>query len=253
MTIHKSKGLEFSICYYPGLYKDFNLQDLKERFFYNKEMGIITPIFDEGIRDIFYKNIIKENYYLEEISEKIRLFYVALTRAKEKMIMVCDLNDENDNKKNKDGLIDNNIRLRYRSFLDILLSIKNYITDNITNVEVDNLTKNYDKIKKINFKEKINLTDERINVEKINIEKIIEEEKSYSKNETKLFNKDEIKYMKLGTELHSIFEMSDLKNYNNENEYVSIFLKQDLVKDIKNANIFKEYEFMYEKDNILFH
>ena len=57
----------------------------------------------------------------EEISEKIRLFYVALTRCKEKMIMVCPLEDKENTLIDK--VLDNNIRLKYKSFKDILESI----------------------------------------------------------------------------------------------------------------------------------
>ena len=60
----------------------------------------------------------------EEISEKIRLFYVALTRAKEKMIILADLNGEEFNSKNEDGVLEDNIRLKYRSFLDIIQSVQ---------------------------------------------------------------------------------------------------------------------------------
>ena len=89
MTIHKSKGLEYNICYYAGLYNKFNIRDLRDSFMYDKKYGIITPVFNKGLGDTIYKILIKEDYIKEEISEKIRLFYVALTRAKEKMILLC--------------------------------------------------------------------------------------------------------------------------------------------------------------------
>ena len=49
MTIHKSKGLEFPVCYFPGLYAKFNMKDKDDRFIFNKKYGFITPIFNEGI------------------------------------------------------------------------------------------------------------------------------------------------------------------------------------------------------------
>lgn len=84
MTIHKSKGLEYHVCYFSGLYKVFNISDLKDSFIYSNKYGFITPYFEEGINATIYKELLKEDYMAEEISEKIRLFYVALTRAKEK-------------------------------------------------------------------------------------------------------------------------------------------------------------------------
>ena len=86
MTIHKSKGLEYHVCYFPNMYKRFNLGELNEKFLYNNKIGIVTPFFDEGIGETIYKTLLKNDYLLEEISEKIRLFYVAVTRAKEKMV-----------------------------------------------------------------------------------------------------------------------------------------------------------------------
>ena len=88
MNIHKSKGLEFPICYFAGFPKTFNISDLKNKFMFDNKYGILTPFYKEGIGETFVKTLVKNNYYLNEVAEKIRLFYVALTRAKEKMIMV---------------------------------------------------------------------------------------------------------------------------------------------------------------------
>ncbi len=87
MNVHKSKGLEFKIIYYPGLMPKFNLQDLKGDFGISNKYGLILPSMDEQVDNII-KVLNKFNETQEEISERIRLFYVALTRAKEKMIFV---------------------------------------------------------------------------------------------------------------------------------------------------------------------
>ena len=88
MTIFKSKGLEFPICYMPFLYKQFNTLDLNDLISYDNNLGIICPYVNEGIKTTFYKDIVRKEYLKDEISEKIRLFYVALTRAKEKVILL---------------------------------------------------------------------------------------------------------------------------------------------------------------------
>ena len=93
MTIHKSKGLEYPICYFPNLLSKFNTMDIKQKFFFDNEFGIVTPYIDDGIKPTIYKTLYKEKYLKEEIGEKIRLFYVALTRAKEKMIFVTSLKE----------------------------------------------------------------------------------------------------------------------------------------------------------------
>ena len=87
MNIHKSKGLEFNIIYYAGLYKGFNQTEYRSSFGVSNKYGLILkPEHDEDSNII---QIINNKYeYKEDISERIRLFYVALTRAKEKMIFV---------------------------------------------------------------------------------------------------------------------------------------------------------------------
>ena len=94
MNIHKSKGLEFHICYYSGLHKAFNISDLKQLFTIDNELGIIAPYVDEKPKETIYKYLLKDKYMKEEIAEKIRLFYVAMTRCKEKMILVTSLTDK---------------------------------------------------------------------------------------------------------------------------------------------------------------
>lgn len=83
MTIHKSKGLEFKIVYYPLLYKEFIRDDSRTGF--SKDYGIYLQS-SEKKSIIRYLYMEKERY--EEDSEKLRLLYVALTRAQEKMIFI---------------------------------------------------------------------------------------------------------------------------------------------------------------------
>lgn len=86
MNIHKSKGLEFNIVYYSGLLANFNQIELKENFNISNHYGLILPLDDGKKSYIKLLNSILESK--EDLSERIRLFYVALTRAKEKMIFV---------------------------------------------------------------------------------------------------------------------------------------------------------------------
>ena len=74
----------------------------------------------EELEDTILKDLYVDNYFLEEVSEKIRLFYVAVTRCREKMIIVTSLDKERDKYSH---LVPYEDRIKYRSFLDILNSI----------------------------------------------------------------------------------------------------------------------------------
>ena len=94
MSIHKSKGLEFGVCFVCDTAKGFNKTDLRQSVVFHKDYGIGTDFRDFG-RMIYYPTIAKlaiaEKMNLELLSEELRILYVALTRAKEKLIIVGSL------------------------------------------------------------------------------------------------------------------------------------------------------------------
>lgn len=90
MSIHKSKGLEFPICFVSGMGKAFNKQDVKSRMILHPSLGIGMDEMDEKRRlkiPSFYKRLIAQQTELENLGEELRVLYVALTRAKEKLIV----------------------------------------------------------------------------------------------------------------------------------------------------------------------
>lgn len=90
MSIHKSKGLEFPIVFVSGLSKKFNKQDARERIALHPGMGLgIDSIDPEKRRKMptLHKKMIQKQVELESLGEELRVLYVALTRAKEKLIM----------------------------------------------------------------------------------------------------------------------------------------------------------------------
>ena len=84
MNIHKSKGLEFSLCYFTGMHNKFTIKEINDKILFSNRYGIVLPFRNESLEDTFLKDLYIDNYYLEEISEKIRLFYDALSRCREK-------------------------------------------------------------------------------------------------------------------------------------------------------------------------
>ena len=89
MSIHKSKGLEFKIVFLCNTNKKFNLKDMSEKVILDNEMGIGVNYISNGIEfPLVTKEAIKIKAQKEAISEEMRVLYVALTRAKDKLIIV---------------------------------------------------------------------------------------------------------------------------------------------------------------------
>ncbi|MDD4752466.1 MAG: helicase-exonuclease AddAB subunit AddA [Desulfitobacteriaceae bacterium] len=91
MSVHKSKGLEFPVVFVAGLGKRFNMQDLNGSVLMHKELGLGLNIVDMNTRVVYptlSKLAIRSKLEMEALAEEMRIFYVALTRAKEKLILV---------------------------------------------------------------------------------------------------------------------------------------------------------------------
>lgn len=129
MSIHKSKGLEFPVVFLCGTGKKFNLQDLNDNILLHQDIGF-GPKYIDCDRRIEYntmaKTAITYKSQVETISEEMRILYVALTRAKEKLIITGLSKDiQKDFSKKHDLLemyntkkISPNILKNYKSYLD---------------------------------------------------------------------------------------------------------------------------------------
>ena len=253
MTIHASKGLEFPVCYYSGLYKKFNLADIKEHFLYSKKYGLVSSIDKEGIYTTFVKELVKNNFYMEEISEKIRLFYVALTRSKEKMIFLLPNND----KLVLNSKITDNIKLKARSFADFLALLKKYYQPYIKQVDDIKVSKAY-------------LTPKTKEIKKVEASKLMvmelekdnnrEEQKTFSKKTNELNTLQELENMKLGTKFHETLQYLDfnkprldLISDNFIRNKIKVFLDSEIIKNSLSDKIFHEYEFISSNEDELLH
>lgn len=178
MTIHKSKGLEFPVVILAGVGKQFNFRDLNGKILLDQDLGM-GPQYIESDRYIEFKTLAKKALAIkaknEAISEEMRILYVALTRAKEKLIIVGRQKDVNKKMSEKQKLLeiystidDNKINpyllQKYKTYLDWLELI--YLKEGVAN------TKNLFTVN-INKREKTSVKIEN-EVEDIS-EKIIEE------------------------------------------------------------------------------
>lgn len=92
MSIHKSKGLEFPVVFVAGMGKLFNKQDTRGKILIDSEYGIGTDYLDSEKRlkgPTLKKNVLKRRMELEALGEELRVLYVAMTRAREKLILTA--------------------------------------------------------------------------------------------------------------------------------------------------------------------
>lgn len=99
MSIHKSKGLEFPVVIAAGMGKRFNLQDARSSVIVHSSLGVGLDAvdLDEGTKSIsFFKRVMQREEILETLAEELRVLYVALTRAKEKLVVTGTLQNAED-------------------------------------------------------------------------------------------------------------------------------------------------------------
>ena len=130
MSIHKSKGLEFPLVFLSNANKKFNTQDLNSQILLHQDIGLGVNYIDSD-KKLQYSTLAKEAIKIkskeEIISEEMRVLYVALTRAKERLIVTGVSKDlEKDLKEKeellslylKDDKINKGLLKKYKSYLD---------------------------------------------------------------------------------------------------------------------------------------
>lgn len=119
MSIHKSKGLEFPVTFVSGLSKRFNMQDVNQSLIVDMDLGLATDYIDprKRIRNKTLRRVaISRKMKEENLSEELRVLYVALTRAKEKLILTACA--ENVEEKWNRCLLEQQETLTYLDFME---------------------------------------------------------------------------------------------------------------------------------------
>lgn len=130
MSIHKSKGLEFPVVICSAMGKNFNTQDFKKSILYHHNLGY-GPQFVDYERRISFPSIAKEalksKINIENLSEEMRVLYVAFTRAKEKLIITGSTRNIQDSIKRWSNGVENSDTisqyeiLKGKNFLDWIM------------------------------------------------------------------------------------------------------------------------------------
>lgn len=94
MSIHKSKGLEFPITFVAGLGKRFNMQETNQSLILDMDLGLATDYVNPRKRlknKTLRRNVLTRKLREDSLAEELRVLYVALTRAREKLILTASL------------------------------------------------------------------------------------------------------------------------------------------------------------------
>ena len=215
MSIHKSKGLEFPVVFLSSTGKQFNLMDLNKSILLHQEMGIGVKYIDYEKQiqyDTLSKAAIRNKVFIETLSEEMRILYVALTRAKEKLIITGIEKDYDkllekmiqqiEQYPKQDNKINHILLKKYKRYLDWILLVYLYEKDNIkecTELNIYNKTELLNKLVKQD-KEEVDviklLEEKKFEQGKLDkIEKIMEEEYKY-KNSISIPNKTTVTELK---------------------------------------------------------
>lgn len=239
MSIHKSKGLEFPLVFLCNSNKKFNVQDLNNQILLHQDLGLGVNYIDSD-RKLQYSTLAKESIKIkskeEIISEEMRILYVALTRAKERLIVTGISKDLEKDLKEKEELLslysnteklNKNLLKKYKSYLDWieLGYLKNKDTDimSLKNVSIQDVLS----------KEK----EDDIIVSELNLEGILDS--------LEFENEESIK-----SKLNWKYENIELSKIEGKTSVSKIKQKENTVNDFRKT-IMKSPEFIKEQTNKL--
>ena len=252
MSIHKSKGLEFPIVFLSGAGKRINLKDLNNNILLHQELGI-GPKYVNYERKIEYNTLAKEAIRCisrkEAISEEMRVLYVALTRAKEKLIITGYSRDIENALKEKEEIlnsyskdenkkIDSNIVQKYISYLDWLELIHIYNKEDKENNSKMNLIihtkqeilkdikeQSDENEEEFDFEECIKKEKKEIKQSKCEIKKILDWKYQYVKS-TEIPTKTSVSKIKeMSKSINGVIEQEEDKNTRNRLQTIPKFMK----------------------------
>ncbi len=232
MSIHKSKGLEFPVVFLSSTGKNFNLKDLREKILIHQEIGF-GPNYENSELKIEYPTLAKEAIKMvskrESISEEMRVLYVALTRAKEKLIITGiekDLQKSIESKEKELQIYESEDNSKINP--KILESYKSYL-DWIELVYLKNKIKNSD-IFEFNVVSKTEILNQTVEseTERKDVLKYIANKKVSKENMEKIKNILEWEYKyKDSTEMPSELSVSKIKELSKDTEEkIGITLKK---------------------------
>ncbi len=151
MSIHKSKGLEFPIVFVSGLHKKFNMRDTSGTLVVHPDYFLGSDRIDPALRTrdtTLMKAILRNRLQMENLGEELRVLYVALTRAREKLILTGIVRDYGKQSEQYRTALPSGtdplpyfVLTRAKKYLDWILAALPFIPSDLINVRVTPLSR----------------------------------------------------------------------------------------------------------------
>ena len=235
LTIHASKGLQFKLCYFAEVNKQFNEQDLSTKLIVDSKYGVLVPNVHHKNVDTVYRVIRNYEEKYENILEQLRLFYVALTRAEEKIVLLINTNPHN-----KAATEFSKARRFYDFYMLSGVELPSY------SIIIKDIDRNIDlkqkEFRKLIIKDPVSLSNEVV----------------VNKHASKELDDDvDNELLLLGNKYHYYLELVDFSTLDTsfiedelDRKRITRFLSNDLFKNMKDANVMHEYPFYDEEENV---
>lgn len=234
ITIHRSKGLEYPIVYMPGLTSKFNSSNATS-FLIDDFFGPVLPITGNNNKSSLFNHLIKAKEAKENFEERLRLFYVAVTRARERLILFYQEKDKEDSE-----IYYAPSMISFRSFVHYLHLEQKYGISPVYGSQSFNIVYNY--------------SDKTIKTKEINIEPVEISKKRASKDKTE---EVDTSLLEFGSEIHYLLEIADYENKDTSfisdlrmKKYVGNVLSAKVFENVKNSQVLHEYSFFDEKNQL---
>ena len=235
ITIHRSKGLEYPIVYLPLLTSSF-LKSPQTSFLFDDTYGPLLPNVGVNQKTSLLNHLMKINEAKGQFEERLRLFYVAVTRARERLIMLY-----RDKEKGDDDIFGINGANSYRTIVHYLNLENEYGVE--VNLPIQTL-----KQKSLSREKKT------IEMRKIQIPCIETSLKKASKEKDETISEDLLEF---GNEIHYMLEIADYETKDLSfitngriRKYISNVVNSEIFKNVKNNQVLHEYSFFDEKNGV---
>jgi ATP-dependent helicase/nuclease subunit A len=262
MTIHKSKGLEFPVVYFPQLHPGWKSSSF-DAIQYSKEYGIVIPTFREGLRITVPKVLNKYHIQREDLSERMRVLYVALTRARESMIFVTksSKNEEILPSLPSEKIINEAVRRGYKSYHNVLASVSLKFNSKIQELDIDE--EYFESTVKSIYEKDLLVQNSAVSTftyinNRGNTDSITDE--TYSLKSSSILSRNDLYMIKVGNYIHQTLEGIDFNSLHTLDlnqgkrmyrDELSAFLHSQIIQDNLDGRFYKEFEFATQNNTTI--